>query len=478
MDEAISKDIHYRNISLLVRPARLAILIDATDEYWKHTILNIFEWCGRVWGGAYFLIVPTDGKEIKNLFWQILEEYSPDLVYAYRPTIEDLETADPDYYAKVIDSYRQAIKKQFPYMEEEAFQDFFNRDVRPKRRSNFNVEPPLQNKIKQNLAPFYFQDYVVQEKISASKYVPFPLTELEKIAVDGRLEQVWLADKIADIDCSLAFYSNWGRYDEKYAEVLAQKGIKIERIPDNIRLGDLLAIGIRNRIDQSDITLRSYFKGESWYPSENIIAYSPYQASLMKLGRYRNTERDIQNEPSILIIGDDIFDFCLYYCLSRFQDQVYWLPELRIQASMKNISDYDDKDVLNATVLAVVNLHDSHESTSKNTQIASVSLTVEQLEEIKKAIPNYIHVSLDSPDELLMAFVVDSKVDISQKYFYRYIEQNNYTSQYTEVFENNRGIGNIQTPKPKNFGQINPSEHRWITELNIDGYIPPPLHFL
>ena len=78
MDKISAKEIQYRNISLTVRPARAAILIDENDPYWKHVIIRLFEWCSRVWGGAYFLFIPTDGKEIKEIFWQILEKYSPD----------------------------------------------------------------------------------------------------------------------------------------------------------------------------------------------------------------------------------------------------------------------------------------------------------------------------------------------------------------------------------------------------------------
>ncbi len=481
MENKRDNDIKYRNISLLVRPARVAILIDEQDNCWKYNLIRLFAWCSKVWGGGYFLIVPTDGKEIKEPFWQILEEYSPDLVYSFFSTIEDLETADPKQYKKIIENTRVAVKKKFPNMQVDAIKDLLERDVKPRERGHFVISQPLQEEIKQRLAPFYFQDYVVQERISAQRQVPFPLTELKKIAQDGHLEKVYLVENINDIDCSLAFYSNWGLYDKKFAEDITQTGIKVDRIPDTIRLTDLLQIGIKKHIDKIDISIKSAFKGNNsqyWFPSEDITLFSPYANSLLKLGRYRNNELFIQDEPVALIVGDTISDFCLYYSLSRFQDDVFWMPEPQIQPKKKKPTDYDDKDTLFAAVLSVINQKFSYEPTNKKIYLTSLSLSTDQLEDVKKTIPSYIHVYTAEPDEFLKGIIIMTKPVISEKYTYRYIEQNNYTSLYTEVFENNQGVGNIQTPKPKNFGQINPSEHRWITELNIDGYIPPPLHFL
>jgi hypothetical protein len=481
MENNRDKSIQYRNISLLVRPARVAILIDEQDDCWKHVLIRLFEWCSKVWGGAYFLIVPTDGQDIKEQFWQILEEYSPDLVYSYLSTIEDLETADPNQYKKILDRYRASVRKQIPDIQEDAIEDFLERDIKPWKRREFVISQPLQEKIKQRLAPFYFQDQVVQERISARPYIPFPLTKLEKIAKEGHQEKVYLVEKIDDIDCSLAFYSNWGRYDKKFTDDITKTGVNVDRIPGTIRLADLLEIGIKKYIDQSDISFRTAFKGDesqNWFPSENIAIFSPYANSLLKLGRYRSNELFIQDEPVTLIVGDTVSDFCLYYSLSRFQDDVYWMPEPQIQPKRKKTSDYDDKDTLIASVLSVVNQKMSFGHTNIKIHLTSLSLSTEQLEAVKKAIPLYIKAYLVEPDEFLNGIIIKAKPVISEKYIYRYIEQDNYTSLYTEVFENNQGVGNIQTPKPKNFGQINPSEHRWITELNIDGYVPPQLHFL
>ena len=311
-------------------------------------------------------------------------------------------------------------------------------------------------------------------------HAPFPLTELEKIAVEGHQEKVYLVDKINDIDCSLAFYSNWGQYSPKFAELMAQKGIKIEHVPHNIRLADLLRIGINNTVDQSDLYLRKKFKTEdnsSWFPDEDITAFHPFRNSLMKLGRYRSSELFINDEPSTLIIGDTIFDFCLYYCLSRFQDYVFWIPELGTQDGNTHNFTNEDKEILFNTVLSSIN-QNINLGHSNNVQLLSLSLTSELLAIAKKYIPRLIHAISGISDDFMNRYIINPKLNLSEKYFYRYFELNNYTNLYTETFENNLGVGRIQTPKPKNFGYVHPSEHRWITELNIEGYIPPPLHFL
>ena len=481
MENNRDKNILYRNISLLVRPARVAILIDEQDDCWKHVLIRLFGWCSKVWGGAYFLIVPTDGYKIKEQFWTILEEYSPDFVYSHFPTIEDFETANPKHYKEILDRYRAYLKKETPDIQDVTIEDFIEREVKTAKRRQFDIGQPLQELLKQRLAPFYFQEFVVRERILAQHHVPFPLTELVKIAKEGHLEKVYLVEQINNIDCSLAFFSNWGLYDKKFADDIAQMGVSVDRIPNTISLADLLQIGIKKHIDNIDISLRKTFKrddGHSWFPSEDITIFSPYAASLLKLGRYRNNEPFINDEPVTLIVGDTVSDFCLYYSLSRFQDDVFWMPKWQIQPKREKPTDYDDKDILFAAVLSVINQKTSYGNTNKKIHLSSLSLSSDEIDAVIKAIQPYLHVSSAEPDELLRRIIIKTNPVLSEKYTYRYIEQNNYSSLYTETFEDNRGVGNIQTPKPKNFGEINPSEHRWITELNIDGYVPPTLHFL
>ena len=71
----------YRNVTTLVRPQRVVTFITKNDKYWTDTTTRIIECYSMIWGGAYNLIMPTDGNTISNEFWAILEKYNPDYLY-------------------------------------------------------------------------------------------------------------------------------------------------------------------------------------------------------------------------------------------------------------------------------------------------------------------------------------------------------------------------------------------------------------
>lgn len=74
----------FKTIHASVRPARIAVLIDKSEEDWQDTCLRIIGFFSKLWGGAYNFIVPTDGKTIDECFWTILETFDPDHLYVYR----------------------------------------------------------------------------------------------------------------------------------------------------------------------------------------------------------------------------------------------------------------------------------------------------------------------------------------------------------------------------------------------------------
>ena len=57
----------------------------------------------------------------------------------------------------------------------------------------------------------------------------------------------------------------------------------------------------------------------------------------------------------------------------------------------------------------------------------------------------------------------------------RVFEQDNYSNSKTVTFVENKSVSPVSTPKPKNFSQVLPSGHYWVTSLQIEGYQPPQL---
>jgi len=480
MNNNQNTSIQYRNISLLVRPIKVAILIPREDEYWKYIILNIFKFCSQVWGGANFVIVPTDGKEINPVFWNILEQYNPDQVISFIPTLRDLEYARPRDFELDQLRYKDYLRENFPFLDETQLHDFMVRERLNQNRFSFGIENQLQQQIKHRLSPLYINDFIVQEAITSQLSVLFPLTQIENIVRQGNVEKVYVVDNIDDIDSALYFYSNWGSYSNHFEEEMNKRGVTITHVPHQAKLTDLISFVATKGVEKIDIYYRNQLQQKfcgndaTWSPDEDIAQFSPYEISLLKVGKYKPIGSYVLEDPILLIIGDTVDDFCSYYCLSKIHDDVFWIPEISKPEKDSDESELDGRTILRKAIIQSIIERILESRSSKSLHISSLSLTKSELEDARQllCILQFIN------EAFTQRITIDSYPNSVGKLIYRLIEQNNYTKEYTETFQNNRGVGHAQTPKPKNFSEVIPYEHRWVTELNIEGYTPPQLHFL
>jgi len=198
----------FKTVHASVRPGRVAVLIDRRDDHWQDTCLRVIEFFSRMWGGAYNLIVPTDGKTIDERFWTILEAFDPDYLYLYRKSGEDIRLSTPDGYEKMLDAHIHSYVAQFGQANAENLEQIkkqIDEDLRRAWASDFGITLELQNEIKIRLSPFYFQQWIVEAgSISASSAVSFPLTSLVQIVRNTEHSERF-ASLHASIICSPGF---------------------------------------------------------------------------------------------------------------------------------------------------------------------------------------------------------------------------------------------------------------------------------
>src|SRR5689334_7981568 len=89
-----------KRIFTSVRPARVAVFLHQDDPNWQSTCIRIIEFLSAAWGGAYNIIVPTDGKTISRPFSQILDVYDADYFFFYYHTGKDIKLNEPQKYAE------------------------------------------------------------------------------------------------------------------------------------------------------------------------------------------------------------------------------------------------------------------------------------------------------------------------------------------------------------------------------------------
>jgi hypothetical protein len=251
------------------------------------------------------------------------------------------------------------------------------------------------------------------------------------------------------------------------------------------------ASSLTNQYKTEDIirALMTNQPGTTLTPDEDFVRYVPFQASMLHLGwYYRLDTHRYWQEPVTVVVGDTVDDFCLYYCLSRLHEGVFWLPKkwldeherrrvnnLRLRRKGRSGRDYpENARVAQAIVRLLYRSIDSgrHE---KRIELRSMSLSSADL---RQSLRIMARAHWGGPAEFSERADVRVLSDSSTECIARVIEENNYVNQQEMVFIQGRSVGRVATPKPKNFSLVDPARHTWMTSLQISEYVPPPLPFL
>jgi hypothetical protein len=190
-------------------------------------------------------------------------------------------------------------------------------------------------------------------------------------------------------------------------------------------------------------------------------------------------------EPVTAIIGDTVEDFCLYYCLSRLHDDVLWLPmkwldhfdrrrinNRRLRRKGRPTRDYSETALVASSLVELIYRMTDFGRAEKPVELRSMSLSAEELKRSRTVMDR---VRWGVRGEIARHARVVALAEASTKCVARVTEANNYMNQQEMVFIEGKSVSNVATPKPKNFSFIDPVDHRWMTSVQISGYIPPSL---
>lgn len=482
------KEIEYKNIGSSVRTPKVVTFISITDPYWRHTVSKIIEWYSKMWGGAHNLIIPTNGKTIDERYWKLLERYDPDYLYAYRYSFAELIEADPKNYEKRIKSFREQLVKQHPDLDAITIEEFVERNAEMNVHHQFEITKELSDELLYRLSPFYFREHIVKERASWKSKVTYPLTEISKIVLHTDFKDLFLTKlptSIDDEDAKLLIYSETGYATPEYVKELQDIGIKIDTIPSeypyNKILRDVLkGVDIREQKFEDDLAKELGTPNKEWRPKFDYLGQSPFLLSLLRLGKYyKLDDHKDWEEPIVLVVGDSEEDFCYYYSLSKSHGDFFWIPLRWIEQFKKAIVEAEksgrqlrEEEVIPTIIINALYSKAKYGHSEKKILLTSISLDESQLEEARQGL---LKACITSDIDSWMEVAIDQDLT---KCVMSVIELDNFTNQQTQAFVNGITVGRIETPKPKNFKYIDPREHRWITELSIDGYKLPKLHFV
>lgn len=285
------------SLTLGVRPARGLILVPNLDGIsWMRTFEAAIASQMRCWGGAQNLVVPY-GEEIGNnpLFWQMIDFLDPDQIRIYTGSMADLEELDPEEY-KTAREAQEAALTDLPG-ERKPFWDEWNR----LQLIECDIPADLRNEVNRRVAPLQLAGFEEWMWTSGATEPLEPFTDVTLFEeLPSRVTDVARAN-LSEVE-RLLLTVEVGRLPPAMRECLAARGVDIE-IQEFAGAGPARMMIFRRQ------------------PSEAIY---PLALSESGLGWYRSRIRRV---PVPIVVGDDPWDFALFYALRRWRSVAYWVPE-------------------------------------------------------------------------------------------------------------------------------------------------------
>jgi hypothetical protein len=478
--QKVSEVVGHKNINAAVRTPRCAILINENSAYWRTAASGVIMRASEVWGGRYFLLIPTNGIRIKDKFWELLEAYSPDHIAIYNLSFADIEEAEPVEYAKTKQRYRESWQaKGFGG----DFDEWFEKQANVSSLDQVTISETLERQLIARLSPFHFQNRAVRERISHGSGFGFQFTKMSDIIsfTTSHIGQVVLPKEIEDPVAALLIHSQTGLASSAYCENLKLQNFATTQLPNNYPTSDFL----EHVFGGKDLVVAQASPND-WRPTEDYMSRTPFKVSMLHLGEYYDARFHLgYKEPVVVILGDSVDDFCLYYSLSRLHECVCWLP-LKWLRTCYHVHNANYKRYMHGQQLLQLNLQQQlarslvnlffqlieYGHGEKRIELRSMSLNVRQLAAYRK--------------QMIACCLVDAKgfashtdcVPIersSTACILRVFEYDNYSNNEPMMFVDRNTVSPFATPRPKNFTEVRPTGHYWLASLRVEDYGPPPL---
>ena len=442
--------IEFNLINTRVRPPRIVTLFNINDSLGKESLLRIIERNSDYWGGAFNIIVPTDGMEIKEEFWKLLENYNPDYFIKYEYTNSDFSKAKPEVFDKIIED--EAIKystlngeNEFENIKKNIRDTYLKSSATHKE---FEIDTQLKNKLLSKLNPFYVDyEYAIQNSIGNYTQIRNILKNFD--ADLQIIEDFQLSFKNLDIEMLIRSYTGSSIYvrenlnDRSVREILSNE--KELNIKYNI----------------TDISENNFYQIQDFIENKKQTPFNIVSKDLIGYYKYQHA----QHYPSkiFIIIGDSIEDFCYYYSLKSMINTVVWLP-------LDIINNYEFNDYKNIYYTLARILFRKIRNFSANWRIGrEIAVTSFSLgEEIMEKVNNLFKDStLHHHKKLEIKFENLDKIDYLFKDTIEASEEQNRNNFIIEQFIDNLSVNYLNTPVPKSFKYISAFDYNWITDLKI-----------
>lgn len=407
------------------------MLTKADDPEWQFTCLAIIEFFTKLWGGHHAIVVPTNGESIDDTFWALLSAHDPDVILVYQKTGEDLRRSRPIEFDGIVD--REIEKATRAGCDSETAKVEIPSALSRQLIDQFAVSDDLWAELMLRLAPLHFDAKPWPPNTICAGSPPFsPLTasldvvgeaERERAIIDvsavGNITvpPLWLA---ASIGWSTPAY---------FGEMSTKGNLSVKPVtPDE---PTLVWWGFRGYHSESDLV--------------------PLDLCKIGLTSARSRFARTFEQPTVLVLGDSIQDFCLYYGLRRLHGRALWIPSRFIE-EVRGASRPLQTAFTVAQEFGNLNY-------SKECVIASTSHPISELKEFVHRAPKNPFLSL-SAASVSVSFVAELV-----QYPIRTYVQGRIEKVSTHQLVDDELPGPFESLRPDVLKGLNPQKHRWIVEI-------------
>jgi hypothetical protein len=425
----------------------------------------VIEYFTRLWGGCGNIIVPTDGKVISALFWRILERFDPDYVKAYARTGQDIEIEEPAKFEQVYEHHIAGWEQEISAKTDQHAAETIRENLRQSVLTPFGISTELQHELRDRVAPFYLQEWIVEAGSLGAGSVPHhPHTDVIDILPHAEHSKRVMRVSAAAPFPQLWWASSFGSVNSELQVQLAKSNVEVYeygRSEDEAKL--LIGLAVKG---YEEIESARFLTNTSVNTIQEILQSAPMRLSMTGLGYYRSVRHQDATELVIAVAGSRIEDFALYYDLSRMRNRVVWIPpsvldqllgpaptSLRIDPAWHFAND-------------LASLARGNNQRYAGLKVLSATLTPEQLDQAKARLSEIAVNGINQCQIVAPAQVIPEEP-------IRHYETNNISILRSFAVPEDGMIRLFETPLPQSFAEVNPSKHRWLTELNIRQYQTP-----
>jgi hypothetical protein len=442
----------FQTIIARARAHRVAVLVDINDPYWETSCVGVIQFLTKLWGGSLSVIIPTDGKKIAEEFWEVLSTHDPDKILCYRTTGNDLKIADPVKFQSYIEQWTQANLTSSG-MKEAEYRVYIEKQLLGSNVDSFSISDELSQQIVTRLAPLHYEPTHTQEQtrqldlthIARGEPPSYPLTSVLDVIPSSdsfKIVAEIVRDGSSDTPPELWIAASMGSNDTKQSAALMEVNVSPRAFhTSQLSPYQLVSLGIE--------------------PGSTLETPLPWSLSMTALANYRSVKAMRYQLPTVILAGDTISDFCMYYALRWLQGRALWLPKWFFD----DPGPYDSR--LATAVRGAAKL--GRIEHSEQLALASFSLSSQELSQIETAIGTALPTRTTVKIETMNVGLVKSQLQSPCRSF----TAGTIGDISTRMFVDGDLPGVFETPRPMKVNPLNPQQHRWMVDISFERYMLP-----